>query len=144
MKTPQLIWLSLIWNKCSPFKIPCTHINNLQNLKSDLFRLIYLCKYLLKTLHLCILQTLLSKATYRFRLYMFFFLSVCVFPGNRTHDLCTANAMLYHWATGTQENLLQTPLHFSENINNLSQERSQKGDSGCASEKLGVPHLLSD
>ncbi len=30
-----------------------------------------------------------------------FFLSVCV-PGNRTHNLCTANAMLYHWATGTQ------------------------------------------
>ncbi len=29
------------------------------------------------------------------------FLSVCVFPGNRTHDLCAANAMLYHWATGT-------------------------------------------
>ncbi len=26
----------------------------------------------------------------------------------------------------------------------LNQERSQKGDSGCASEKLGVPHLLSD
>ncbi len=24
------------------------------------------------------------------------------------------------------------------------QERSQKGESGCASEKLGVPHLLSD
>ncbi len=23
------------------------------------------------------------------------FLSVCVFPGNRTHNLCTANAMLY-------------------------------------------------
>ncbi len=23
-------------------------------------------------------------------------LSVCVFPGNRTHNLCTANAMLYH------------------------------------------------
>ncbi len=22
------------------------------------------------------------------------FLSVCVFPGNRTHNLCTANAML--------------------------------------------------
>ncbi len=30
-----------------------------------------------------------------------FFLSVCVFPGNRTHNLCAANAMLYHWATGT-------------------------------------------
>ncbi len=26
----------------------------------------------------------------------------------------------------------------------LEQECSQKGDSGCASEKLGVPHLLSD
>ncbi len=26
----------------------------------------------------------------------------------------------------------------------LNQERSQKEDSGCASEKLGVPHLLSD
>ncbi len=30
-----------------------------------------------------------------------FFLSVCVFPGNWTHNLCTDNAMLYHWATGT-------------------------------------------
>ncbi len=29
------------------------------------------------------------------------FSSVCVFPGNRTHNLYTANAMLYHWATGT-------------------------------------------
>ncbi len=24
---------------------------------------------------------------------------VCVFPGNRTHNLCAADAMLYHWAT---------------------------------------------
>ncbi len=32
---------------------------------------------------------------------IFFFLSVCVFPGNWTHILCAANAMLYHWATGT-------------------------------------------
>ncbi len=40
-----------------------------------------------------IYQTLLSKATYSaFRLYMF--LSVHVFPGNRTHNLCAANAML--------------------------------------------------
>ncbi len=30
-----------------------------------------------------------------------FVLSVSVFPGNRTHNLCAANAMLYHWATGT-------------------------------------------
>ncbi len=29
-------------------------------------------------------------------------LSVCVFPGNRTHNLCAVNTMLYHWATGTQ------------------------------------------
>ncbi len=27
------------------------------------------------------------------------FLWVCVFPGNRTHNLCAANTMLYHWAT---------------------------------------------
>ncbi len=30
-----------------------------------------------------------------------FLLSVSVFPGNWTHNLCAANAMLYHWATGT-------------------------------------------
>ncbi len=29
-------------------------------------------------------------------------LSVCVFAGNWTHNLCAANVMLYHWATGTQ------------------------------------------
>ncbi len=33
-----------------------------------------------------------------FRLYIF--LSVCVFPGNWTHNLCAANTKLYHWATG--------------------------------------------
>ncbi len=32
------------------------------------------------------------------------FLSVYVFPGNRTHNLCTADAMLYHWAT--QEHIM--------------------------------------
>ncbi len=43
-----------------------------------------------------IYQTLLSKATYStFGLH---FLSVHVFPGNQTHNLCAANAMLYHWA----------------------------------------------
>ncbi len=31
------------------------------------------------------------------------FLSVCVFPGNWTHNLCAANVMLYHWATGTRQ-----------------------------------------
>ncbi len=39
---------------------------------------------------------LLSKAT-----FVNTFLPVCVFPGNRTHNLCTANATLYHWGTGT-------------------------------------------
>ncbi len=29
------------------------------------------------------------------------FLSVFLFPGNWAHNLCAANAMLYHWATGT-------------------------------------------
>ncbi len=28
-------------------------------------------------------------------------LSVHLFSGNRTHNLCAANAMLYHWNTGT-------------------------------------------
>ncbi len=31
--------------------------------------------------------------------------SVCEFPGNWTHNLCAANAMLYHWATGTLTSL---------------------------------------
>ncbi len=35
--------------------------------------------------------------------FFFFFLSVCVFPGNWTHNLCADNAMLYHWATGTKK-----------------------------------------
>ncbi len=39
----------------------------------------------------------LEVAYSAFGLYMF--LSVCVFPGNWTHNLCAANAMLYHWAT---------------------------------------------
>ncbi len=33
---------------------------------------------------------------------------------------------------------------FAGKTNVTEQECSQKGDSGCASEKLGVPHLLSD
>ncbi len=36
-----------------------------------------------------------------------FFLSVHVFPGNRTHNLCAANGMLYHWATGTLEQAIR-------------------------------------
>ncbi len=51
-------------------------------------------------LHLCIYQTLLSKATYSASGYTFV-LSVCVFPGNRTQNLCATTTELYHWATGT-------------------------------------------
>ncbi len=72
-------------------------------------------------LHLCKKQTLLSKATYiafklQFYIYIYafsrrfypkrltlhlsysftFFLSALAFPGNRTHDLGIASAMLYH------------------------------------------------
>ncbi len=45
-----------------------------------------------------------------------FVLSVCVFPGNRTHNLCAANAMLYHWATGnlfkTMKRMMSTIVSF--------------------------------
>ncbi len=45
-------------------------------------------------------QTLLSKATYIAFKLQFYILSALAFPGNRTHDLSIASAMLYHWATG--------------------------------------------
>ncbi len=48
------------------------------------------------TLHLCIWQTLLSKATYIAFKLQFYILSALAFPGNRTHDLGVASAMLYH------------------------------------------------
>ncbi len=35
------------------------------------------------------------------------FLLVCVFPGNWTHNLCAAHAMLYHWAAGTPRTISQ-------------------------------------
>ncbi len=38
-------------------------------------------------------------------------LSVHVFPGNRTHNLCAANTMLYHWATGTTSHTWLLILH---------------------------------
>ncbi len=47
-------------------------------------------------IYIYIYQALLSKATYKVALdsAYIFVLSVCVFPGNRTHNLCVANAML--------------------------------------------------
>ncbi len=51
-------------------------------------------------LHLCIKQTLLSKSTNSaFRLYIFYHY-VCS-QGNEPTTFCTANTMLYHWATET-------------------------------------------
>ncbi len=43
-----------------------------------------------------IYQTLLSKATYIAFKLQFYILSALAFPGNRTHDLGIASAMLYH------------------------------------------------
>ncbi len=53
---------------------------------------------------ICIYIYAFSRRFYPKRLRLYFiliFLSVHVFPGNRTHNLCAANAMLYHWTTGT-------------------------------------------
>ncbi len=43
-----------------------------------------------------IYQTLLSKTTYIAFKLQFYILSALAFPGNRTHDLGVASAMLYH------------------------------------------------
>ncbi len=40
-----------------------------------------------------------SDLQYTFRLYIY---CQYVFPGTWTHNLCAANTMLYHWATGTR------------------------------------------
>ncbi len=61
-------------------------------------------------LHLCIQQTRLSKATYSaFRLYIF-----CQYAcslGIEPTTICAANAMLSHWATGTQKRTGGHPGH---------------------------------
>ncbi len=59
----------------------------------SLFVCVYVCTHLVHTF------THLSKATYRaFRIYIFLY----VFSlGNEPTTFCTANTMLYHWATGT-------------------------------------------
>ncbi len=50
---------------------------------------------------------ILHLKIYTFSEFLFLLLSllrksVYYFPGNRTHNLCAAKAMLYHWATGTR------------------------------------------
>ncbi len=47
-------------------------------------------------IYIYIYQTLLSKATYIAFKLQFYILSALAFPGNRTHDLGVASAMLYH------------------------------------------------
>ncbi len=45
------------------------------------------------------------------------FMSVCVFPGKHT-TFCTANAMLYHWATGTRLMLSLKVMHVMQRLAN--------------------------
>ncbi len=46
--------------------------------------------------YIYIYQTLLSKTTYIAFKLQFYILSALAFPGNRTHDVGVASAMLYH------------------------------------------------
>ncbi len=46
-------------------------------------------------------------------------LSVYVFPGNRTHNLYAANAMLYHWTTGTLSWTVLTSKIVLKSLNSL-------------------------
>ncbi len=62
-------------------------------------------------------------------------LSVCVFPGNWTHNLYAANAMLYHWATGTLFHVaMESHIRFSKSIH------SDVNESNCF-HKLGYLYL---
>ncbi len=58
---------------------------------------------------------ILHLKIYTFSEFVFLLLSllrksVYYFPGNRTHNLCAAKEMLYHWATGT---LMLSLLHYN-------------------------------
>ncbi len=53
-------------------------------------------EYLNTDKYIYIYQTLLSKATYIAFKLQFYILSALALPGNRTHDLGVASAMLYH------------------------------------------------
>ncbi len=48
----------------------------------------------------------------KYFIQVIYLLLVCVFPGIETMTFCAANAMLYHWATGTQYNWI----HVKEDI----------------------------
>ncbi len=60
-----------------------------------------------------------SRRFYPSAFRSYFFLSVHEFPGNRTHNLCAANAMLYHWATGTLTTLTTRETEHSYSYNKL-------------------------
>ncbi len=55
-----------------------------------------ICMYYITFMHLA--DVFIQRTYSAFRLYIY---CQYVFPGNRTHNLCAANAMLYHWTTGT-------------------------------------------
>ncbi len=113
---PQMeLWYSAIW--------PCL-VNLVRRLlflwKTDIVKILLLTTkpFSLQTLedvwcmlhlHLCIYQTIYPKRLTVHSGYTFV-LSVCVIRGNRTHNLCAANAMLYHWATGTLVHFLEKKL----------------------------------
>ncbi len=67
------------------------------NMTTPVAHLVKGLKHILTNLHLSDTKWLTVHSGYTY------VLSVCVFPGNRSHNLCTANTMLYHWATGTQQ-----------------------------------------
>ncbi len=50
-----------------------------------------------------------------------------MFPGNRTHNLCAANTMLYHWATGALW-LSHHPKHDAVDLLSLPVFRSLRGE----------------
>ncbi len=79
-------------------KLNSVKIKQLKNIFFvKLIKLLFNITLLLFTLHLsdAFIQSNLQS------IQVIHLLSVHVFPGNRTHNLCAANAMLYHWATGT-------------------------------------------
>ncbi len=127
MALSQLFWDVLMpWNlKLTYFSLKMIHFLSL-NIWYVIYVVFWIKYWNLKLTHHCILflftictvsqlfwnRVLYFKCTFMHLADAFiqsdlqciqamYILSVSVFPGNWTHNLCTANAMLYHWATGT-------------------------------------------
>ncbi len=87
-------------------------------------------------------KTLLSKATYSaFRLYICFCQYVCSL-GIEPTTFCTANAMLYHWAIGTQRNMCLFQEHQINMICNLRIQRKHTGITRCKLKILNKNNFL--